>query len=115
MHEMSLARSIIEIVQDEIGKAAPPGSMVKCVHFQAGRLHSIVPDSLEFHYDVLKIEDPRIEKSRLAVTLVDEKARCRVCGLEFAIDAPIFLCPSCAGAADVIDGQEMSIESIEFF
>lgn len=134
MHEMSLAASIVEIVLEEAAKgatreaekehtrdvnqghAAPTGptpAIVSVVHFRAGRLHSILPESLTFYYDQMKLEHESLKESALNIALIAERARCQVCNHEFEIDAPIFVCPVCSGPAVITDGQEMYIEKIE--
>lgn len=86
---------------------------VSSVYFRAGRLHSILPDSLTFYYDQLKLDHEALRMSRLDIELIAERARCQLCHHEFEIDAPIFVCPQCSGPAVIIDGQEMYIERIE--
>ena len=112
MHELSIAASIVETVTESA--AAYPGARVKAVHLRVGALASVVEDSLQFCWELATESSPLV-----GATLVIQKlpvvVHCDACGADSAIEGlHSFRCPRCgAPAADLRQGRELEIESIE--
>ncbi len=112
MHEAAIAQSLIE----ELGRLRDEGvfeGRLQSVRLRVGRLTAVVPDYLEFMFQVL-CEGTDLEDVRLAMTEVEPRGRCLTCGVESRFDELGFLCTAC-GSADIelIAGRELLIESLE--
>ena len=113
MHEMSVAQSILSIVTQEL--ANHDVGRLDTVVVKAGRLAGIVPDALDFAWEVLTKEG-QYDGSRLVIEEVPLVLKCSECGCEFESDTTMLHpCPQCGeelGHA-VLSGREMYIEKIE--
>jgi hydrogenase nickel incorporation protein HypA/HybF len=108
MHEMALAEGILEVVLD-IARESP----VKEVRVQAGALHAIVPESLEFSFQLAAQDTPAAD-AQLRIRKVDAIFQCGQCREVTAQVASPFNCPLC-GSSDVTfsAGDELLVEAIE--
>jgi hydrogenase nickel incorporation protein HypA/HybF len=111
MHELSIAESLLEIVQEEGRKHGV--SKVTRVCVRIGGLSNIVPEALSFSFEVIA-ENTIAEGAVLDIETVLAMGRCPTCGIDFEMDRGSFLCPECGGMASaVISGQELEIAHIE--
>lgn len=111
MHELSLAQSILEIVLQEA--EIHQVKRVVAVDISVGRFTHVVPDSLNFCFDLIK-KDTVAHGAELVIHRVPLAARCQDCGLELLLDEPDFNCPRCGSAnLQITKGQELWINSIE--
>jgi len=111
MHELSIAQSLLEIVQEEGDKHGV--SKVTRVCVRIGGLSTIVPEALAFSFQVIT-EKTIAEGAVLAIETVPAMGRCPTCGIDFGMDRTSFVCPECGGMASaVISGQELEIAYIE--
>lgn len=108
MHEMALAEGILQVVLD-----AADGQNVRRVQLQVGRLQMVVPDSLEFSFQLVADGTPAAE-ARIEMEETPARLRCGQCGAESELDLPPFNCRHC-GAADieVISGDEVLVDAVE--
>jgi hydrogenase nickel incorporation protein HypA/HybF len=111
MHELSLAQSIVEIVQ----QYAPDhqGKTVKSVKLKVGELAGVVVDSLDFCFAAITAGTPlqgvALEFERVPFTL-----RCNNCGKSFESEYGVVVCPECGvGDTKVVGGTEMQVVEIE--
>lgn len=112
MHELSIATSILDIVEEQLVKS-DVNSPVEKIHFIAGKMHAIIPDSLTFHFDVVKKDRRLMKDALLVIKEVNVKIRCPSCQREERLSEPVFICQECGGPVAVIEGQEMRVESID--
>ncbi|MGB7266273.1 MAG: hydrogenase maturation nickel metallochaperone HypA [Terracidiphilus sp.] len=112
MHELSIAASIVEAVTESA--SAYPGARVKEVRLRVGALASVVEDSLQFCWE-LATEDSPLAGSTLAINRLPVIIHCDQCGIDAEIEGvQSFRCPRCGEpAADLRQGRELDIESIE--
>jgi hydrogenase nickel incorporation protein HypA/HybF len=112
MHELSIATSIVEAVTESA--AAYPGARVKKVRLRVGALSSVVEDSLQFCWE-LATQDTPLAGSVLVIHLLPVIVHCDGCSLDSKLDGvQSFRCPHCGEiAADLRQGRELEIESIE--
>jgi len=112
MHELSIASSIVEAVTESA--AAYPGARVKEVRLRVGALASVVEDSLQFCWE-LATEDSPLAGSALVIHMLPVVVHCEPCELDSPLDGvQSFRCPRCGEiAADLRQGRELEIESIE--
>jgi hydrogenase nickel incorporation protein HypA/HybF len=112
MHELSIASSIVETVTESA--AAYPGARVKEVRLRVGALASIVEDSLQFCWG-LATEDSPLAGAALVINVLPVIVHCDACDLDSELDGvQSFRCQRCGEiAADLRQGRELEIESIE--
>jgi hydrogenase nickel incorporation protein HypA/HybF len=112
MHELSVTQEIVDTV-DEARRGAGENLIVTSVHIKIGRFTAVVPDYLRHYYEILTEGTP-LHGAELHIELVPIVARCRECSAEFMSESPIMVCPQCnASKADVLQGRELLVESIE--
>ena len=111
MHEMSIAQSIVEIVEDvqrEQGVAR-----VDKVFVTVGKLVGIVPDSLEFSFQAITA-GTRLDGAALVIESVPIRARCGGCGHTFEVESFVFRCERCEGTSlEIVAGNELVVREIE--
>lgn len=112
MHELSIAASIVEAVTESASRY--PGSRVKEVRLRVGALASVVEDSLQFCWQLASEESP-LAGSTLVINRLPVIVHCDACGVDSELDGvQSFRCPRCGElAADLRQGRELEIESIE--
>jgi hydrogenase nickel incorporation protein HypA/HybF len=112
MHELSLAQSIVETVEQKA--VACNARHVKCVRLRVGEANAIVADSLRFCFDMLTSFEPRLAGAQLVIDEVPHCARCKRCANTFAITHFVMRCPACQAAdAEVVSGTELEILDME--
>jgi hydrogenase nickel incorporation protein HypA/HybF len=111
MHELSIAQSIIEIVEDNIRPIRI--KKVKSVTVKVGRMSNVLPDSLIFGFDSLII-GTSLEGAELIIEDIPVKIKCRKCLNDTEIEHMNFICASC-GSTDfeMLSGRELSVGEIE--
>ncbi|MFE3289242.1 hydrogenase maturation nickel metallochaperone HypA [Rhodococcus sp. NPDC059234] len=107
MHEMSITASVVDAVCE---RAA--GRRVHSVTIQAGTLCAVVPESMQFCFE-LATEGTVMEGARLVIEQPPGRAHCRSCGADFALTDLILLCPCGSADVEVLSGQELRILSME--
>ena len=110
MHEMSIAESIIEIVNEEARKAGT--DIIKELELEIGVLAGVEFGALEF---ALKVISPGsvLDGSKLVIQKPDGKAVCNDCGFEFFTSSPINLCEKCNSYnCTISQGKELRVKSI---
>lgn len=112
MHEIGIVSGILKTVIDAAREAG--ASRVVCVSLRIGDMCEVVPESLDFAWDVLREDDALTEQAELRVEELHPRSRCLVCGEEFAHDRFHLRCPLC-GSADthLLQGRELDIVSME--
>lgn len=109
MHELSICRSIADIVSRHAG-----GRTVTTIHLRVGQLRQIVPDTLSYCWSLVR-SGTGLEESALDVEAIPGRLSCRECGRVSEIGRhPIFVCQECQSAdVAVVAGEEFLITSID--
>ncbi len=111
MHEMALAQSIIEIVEQEMNHYQL--DKLKAIHLAVGRMTAVVPEQMKLCFEILT-ENTRLAGTELKMKIVPVTYRCGVCNQEFTSEGITFNCPSCNGEnPELIFGRELKIEFLE--
>jgi hydrogenase nickel incorporation protein HypA/HybF len=112
MHELSIASSIVETVTESA--AAHPRARVKTVRLRVGALASVIEDSLQFCWG-LATEGTPLAGAALVINMLPVMVHCEACDLDSELDGvQSFRCPRCGEiAANLLQGRELEIESIE--
>jgi len=108
MHEMALAEGILAVVLD-----AAEGQKVRRISLQVGKLQMVVPESLQFSFQLISEGTPAagavVEMEEVAVRL-----RCKQCGKESEADHPPFNCRHCdAFDVEVAAGDQLLVDAVE--
>ena len=108
MHELAISSAVLESVLRHAG-----GRRVTAVKLRVGHLRQVVPDSLDFYWDIVT-RDGLCEGSALEQEVIPARLACTACAREWEIERPVFRCPSCGGAdVEIAAGDELEVESIE--
>jgi hydrogenase nickel incorporation protein HypA/HybF len=121
VHELSISSAIVDAALRYAG-----GRKVTAVELRIGALRQVVPESLEFYFEIVS-RDTLCDAAELRFELIEAWMGCGTCGHEWdpapeplanheALTpvVPAFRCPACERAdADVIRGGELEVESID--
>jgi hydrogenase nickel incorporation protein HypA/HybF len=111
MHEMSIAESLIEIVE---GAARGNGlRRVTVVRMRVGEMSGVVPSALEFCFDAVT-RGTFAEGARLEIATVPVRGACTECRHGFDVRDNRFACPACGSPLVAVSGgQELSVDELE--
>lgn len=109
MHELSVAMSIVEMVEE---RARQEGAKkVTRVELEIGDMAGIEYDALEFAWDVA-VNNTLLEGSELVIDKIKATAVCNDCREKFPVTSSFDPCPNCGSIrSDVIRGKEMRVSS----
>jgi len=112
MHELSIALSILEIVEDEAQRRG--GMQVRAVHVKLGSLSGVVKDALVAAYEMARSES-RFSESQLVIEEVPVVIYCHRCQAECEAESlQLMRCRSCGSPSnDVVGGRELEITALE--
>src|SRR5208282_6625375 len=106
MHELSIAMSIIELVQEESDKRG--GAQVSAVHLKLGALSGVVKEALLGSFE-MACEDTPLKGARLVVEEVPVLIFCQSCQTQRPVSSmQLFCCAECgAPSSEVVQGKEI--------
>jgi hydrogenase nickel incorporation protein HypA/HybF len=111
MHELSIAHSIVGIVQDNV--PAQEQEKVTRVRVRVGRSSGVVPDSLVFAFEALVSGTP-LSGALLVIEEIPFSLHCRTCNQDSINTAGFALCMNCGSSeTEIISGTELSVADIE--
>lgn len=112
MHELSIAHSLVGLVQEHL----PPGvTQVRSVALRVGALSGVAAGALEFCYDVATAGTP-LAGSVLRIEAVPIVIHCAPCDADRTLDGRfVFRCPVCqTPSADIRQGKDLDLAAIEY-
>lgn len=111
MHELSVALSLLEGVNEEAARAGI--SRVRAVHVRVGALSGIACDALRFSWE-LACEDTIAAGSALRIEHVPLVVDCERCGEAEPLPGAGLVCPYCHQAAPtIVRGRELHLVAME--
>lgn len=112
MHEMAIAQSIVEQVQEIAEREGI--SRVNAIHLRIGAMRAVVPEALEFGVEVLS-QGTVMEGTKVIITEVPIRIECSACSASSSPEPGLaWLCPSCGSSeVDLVEGRELMLESID--
>ncbi len=112
MHELSIALSIIEGVEEEIARRE--GAQVAAVHLKLGPLSGVVKEALLFSYEVA-CEGTPLEGTRLEIEEIPVVLYCAICQQEQpAVSMQRLCCAVCdTPSGDIRQGSELEVFALE--
>jgi hydrogenase nickel incorporation protein HypA/HybF len=110
MHELSICSAIA----DAAAKHAD-GHPVTQVTVQIGHLRQVVPDALQFSWEIVApTMAQELNKADLIVEEVPAVVECTSCNARTTLDLPILSCGSCGSfEVKLISGEELRVVSID--
>ena len=111
MHELSIALSILELVEEE---ARNRQGRIVAVHLKLGALSGVVREALVSSYDMARDGTPQAS-AELRIEDVPIRVHCPRCDREATpASAWELVCPQCgAPTPDVVAGRELEIVALE--
>jgi hydrogenase nickel incorporation protein HypA/HybF len=107
MHELSIAQSIIQIVEKSFNKNS--GKRIESVTLLIGQLSGIEVDALEFSFSIIKNETV-LHNVELVIEKIEGQGKCQKCNMVFAMNKYGMPCPSCQSYnIDILKGKEMKV------
>jgi hydrogenase nickel incorporation protein HypA/HybF len=112
MHELSIAMSIIELVEEESAKHG--GAQVTAVHIKLGELSGVVKEALLGSFE-LACEQTAFTNARLVVEDIPVRIFCRNCDSQRSIRSmQLFCCAECGTpSAEIVQGRELEVVALE--
>jgi hydrogenase nickel incorporation protein HypA/HybF len=112
MHELSIAMSIIDMVEEETGRLG--GRKVEAVHLRIGRLSGIVHDALRSSFELATDGTP-LAGTRLVIEDVPVLVQCPTCGEPREVRSiQEFRCVVCGTfTGEVVAGRELLVTALE--
>lgn len=111
MHEMSITRSILDVVKKEM--ADNKVTRLKSVRVKVGELTAVEPETLRFCFEAC-VKDTPMEGAALEIEEVPLTGKCLKCGKEFRMQDFVSVCPGCGGKEiEKTQGEELDIISME--
>jgi hydrogenase nickel incorporation protein HypA/HybF len=112
MHELSIAMSILEAVEDEA--AHHKYATIHAIHVRIGALSGIVPEALQSAYE-LAVENTRFAETRLAIETIPISVYCPTCREPRQLGSAYDLrCPDCETVTpEILAGRELDISRLE--
>lgn len=108
MHELSLCQAILDHVEARSG-----GRPVRRVEVRIGHLRQVVPDSLQFSWEMLT-EQTDLADCELHVEHVPAVVHCEACGADTTLDLPVLACAACESMdVELRSGNEMQLAWID--
>ena len=111
MHEMTLAESVLEIVEDAARREGL--RRVYAVWLEIGQLSSIEPEAMRFCFDAVA-RDSVAAGARLEIVTTAGAAWCIECSEQVALAELGAACPRCGGyRLRVTEGAAMRVKELE--
>ncbi|MBI5784403.1 MAG: hydrogenase maturation nickel metallochaperone HypA [Rhodocyclales bacterium] len=111
MHETAIVEGLMRILEAQAARHRV--ARISSVIVKVGRLRAVEPAQLVACFEMFA-EGTVAEGAQLKIEAVSVRARCKACATEFEVPRFRFECPGCGGGdVDVVQGQELYIESFE--
>ncbi|MDE5118084.1 MAG: hydrogenase maturation nickel metallochaperone HypA [Trichodesmium sp. St2_bin2_1] len=108
MHELGITQNIVAIVAENANNR-----LVKRVTLEIGELSAIMPDAIEFCFDVCR-KGTVLEGATLEIIKIPGLGKCHQCAAEIPLEQPFGICHVCNSVElDIIQGQELKIKEME--
>ena len=108
MHELALSQAIADTVIRHAD-----GRRVGRVEVRIGHLRQVVPDSLQFSWELLTC-DTDLAGCELVIEHVPAVIVCGACAQPTQLELPIFVCGNCESTdVTLVSGEEFLIASID--
>lgn len=111
MHELSIALSMIDEIEDQAERHG--GGVIEAVYVRLGVLSGVDPQALRFAYE-LACEGTPLARSRLEIESVALLVYCPGCSTTHTPDIQHLVCPRCLTPEQkILEGREIEIRALE--
>lgn len=111
MHELSLAESVLHIIED--AARTRQFGRVRTVVLEIGALAAVEPEAMRFAFDAV-MRNTLADGARLELLETAGQGRCTACGLAMALQERYGLCPACGSPRiEVVAGMQMRVKDLE--
>ncbi len=112
MHELSIMEGVLDMVRESAGQNNI--RKINRLKLVIGKLTMIMPDSLQFAFEVLSQED-MFRGAVLEIQEVPALIKCKVCDNETVQEDPyLFVCAACgSNQVEITRGREMYLDYYE--
>ena len=111
MHEISVMQSALDIAVEHAQRQG--AKHIHVIRMKVGALSSVVPESLEFAFDVVA-QGTLAEGGKLEIERVPAVCYCPACQIEFEPDGYFYECPRCKGLdVQIRRGRELELSQLE--
>jgi len=111
MHELSLAKDIVEMVYQSV-----PAKEIKAVKFvviKVGAFSGVVTDSLKFSYMAITSQT-ELEGSELEIIDIPFKLKCHNCNNVTSNEFGMMICDDCgSGNTELLSGNELEVQEVK--
>lgn len=111
MHELSLAKDIVEMVYQYV----PAGEIneVKFVVIKVGQFSGVVADSLKFSYQAITSQTD-LESSELEIIDIPFRLKCHNCNKVTSNEFGMMICDECGSAdTEILSGCELKVQEVK--
>jgi hydrogenase nickel incorporation protein HypA/HybF len=111
MHELGIAQSVVSTVLERMNEHGY--TRVTEIGLRIGALTDIVPDALEFGFEVATRGTP-LENTVLKIETVPITGHCTQCDQDFQVEHYVFVCPHCRGRdIEMSQGDELEFAYLD--
>lgn len=111
MHEISIMQGALDLAEYPAREGS--GTIIVRMRLRVGLLSGVVPEALEFAFEVLK-KGTMAENAVLEIERVPSEFRCSVCKEMFRFMEIRFDCPACSGMLVVgSSGTDLELSDLE--
>ena len=111
MHEMSLAESVLQIIED--AARTQNFRRVRTVVLEIGKLAAVEADAMRFCFDAVT-RGSIAEGAQLEIIETPGAGRCMACGMTEPLQEQYGLCPECGSPQiEIVAGNQMRVKDLE--
>ena len=111
MHELSVAQSIVEIIEQHVPESE--WERVAAVRLKVGAIAGVIPDSLEFSFQAITAASAQ-SHARLEIEWIPCRIHCSACNTIGENEMGFAVCGACGSTATkILSGSELNITEIE--
>lgn len=111
MHESQLARQILDVVLDRVGKT--PNVRIRRVLGWIAESETLSAESLSFHF-AAHARGTGAEGALLELRLIHVEARCKACSRIYPPEHHLLLCPTCSSVeGELLGATGLGIDSVQ--
>lgn len=111
MHELSLAKDIVEMVYQYVPANEIKG--VKSVIMKVGQFSGVVTDSLKFSYEAITSQT-ELEGSELEIIDIPFLLKCHNCNNVTGNEFGMMICEECGSSnTEILSGDELKVQEVK--
>ena len=111
MHEMSLAESMLQIIED--AARTQKFRRVRAVVLEIGALAAVESEAMRFCFDAVA-RGSIAEGALLEIVETPGEGCCTACGKTFPLQEQYGLCPECGSTrVEIVAGNQMRVKDLE--